>query len=191
VPDARTPTGLTLTEFLAWEELQEGRHEFIDGEVVSLGGSTIVHSLICVSIMAALSGQLRGLEWTVLAVNAQVLVGQNICYPDVLVAHKLDLAGSQVKEPMLLAEVLSPETERYDRGLKWQSYQDRLPSLRTFLLIAQDRVSVEVFRRGEQGWLYSSHTRLEEVLELSDPPCRLKLAEIYEDVLDRLGPGGV
>jgi len=59
------------------------------------------------------------------------------------------------------------------------------------LLVAQDRVSVEVFRRGVGVWTYSSHTRLDEVLELSDPPCRLTIAEIYRGVLDRLGSGGV
>ncbi len=94
-------------------------------------------------------------------------------------------------DPALLAEVLSPETELRDRGIKWRYYRDHLPNVRTFLLVAQDRVSVEVFRRGDGVWTYSSHTRLDEVLELSDPPCRLALAEIYEDVLDRLGRGGV
>ena len=59
------------------------------------------------------------------------------------------------------------------------------------MLVAQDRVSVEVFRRGVGVWTYSSHTRLDEVLELSDPPCRLTIAEIYRGVLDRLGSGGV
>jgi Uma2 family endonuclease len=106
------------------------------------------------------------------------------CGPDALV-------GGQIKRPVLPAEVLSTTTESYDRGLRWQHYQDGLPSPRTFLLVAQDRVSVEVYRRGEEGWLYSSHTRLEEVLELSDPPCRLTIAKIYRGLSHRLGSGGV
>ncbi len=49
-------------------------------------------------------------------------------------------------------EVLSPTTERYDRGAKWVAYQT-IPTLTDYLLIASDRRRVEHFQRGpDDGW---------------------------------------
>jgi hypothetical protein len=50
----------------------------------------------------------------------------------------------------LVAEVLSNSTEKYDRGLKFSHYR-RLDTLQEYLLIAQDRFSVEVFQRHDAG----------------------------------------
>lgn len=88
--------------------------------------------------------------------------------------------------------MLEASTESYDRGFKWRCYQS-LPGLRTVLFVAQDRIWVEVYRRRSgREWTYDSHSRLDEVLELSDPPCKLSVAEIYECVVDQIGgQGGV
>lgn len=178
---------MTLDEFLAWEATQQERHEFVDGEAFAMAGGTLVHSRITLNIATALDGQLGGRGCEVLASDAQVLAGQNIFYPDVIVACGPDaLEGNQVRAPVFIAEVLSPSTERYDRGSKWQSYQESLPSLRTFLFVAEDRIAVEVYRRSGRAWTYSSHTRLDEVIELSAPPCRLTLAQIYARVAERI-----
>ena len=48
--------------------------------------------------------------------------------------------------PTVLIEVLSDSTEAYDRGKKTEFYRT-IPSLREYLLIAQDRLHVEHFRR--------------------------------------------
>ena len=57
-----------------------------------------------------------------------------------------------VTNPLVIVEVLSPSTERSDRGEKFAHYQ-RLVSLQEYVLVAQDAPRVEVFRRQGSSWL--------------------------------------
>jgi Uma2 family endonuclease len=58
--------------------------------------------------------------------------------------------GQAVTNPIVIIEVLSESTERYDRDGKFQLYR-QIASLREYVLIAQDARRIEVFRR-EQAW---------------------------------------
>jgi len=84
--------------------------------------------------------------------------------------------------PSLIVEVLSDSTEAYDRGGKFALYR-RLPSLREYLLVAWDRVSVELYTRGDDGrWLLSVHEALDETVMLPSIGCELAVAEVYDRV---------
>jgi len=58
--------------------------------------------------------------------------------------------GQAVTNPIVIIEVLSESTERYDRDRKFQLYK-QIASLHEYLLIAQDERRIEVFRR-EREW---------------------------------------
>ncbi|MBF0255956.1 MAG: Uma2 family endonuclease, partial [Gammaproteobacteria bacterium] len=83
--------------------------------------------------------------------------------------------------PCLIVEVLSESTERIDRREKFLSYQ-RIPSLREYLLIAQDQRRLEIFRRS-QDWQREVHTQGSLHLECLEED--LSLDAVYMD-LDRL-----
>lgn len=141
MPAAAQSNRMTLEQFLAWEEAQHERHEFVDGEVFAMAGGTLVHTRIYLNIVVALEAQLGGRGGEVLAAEAKILAGEDSFYPDVTVACGPDaLDGNLVRRPVLLAEVLSGSTEQYDRSFKWPRYQEFLPGLRTFLFVAQDRI---------------------------------------------------
>lgn len=75
----------------------------------------------------------------------------------------------------MLIEILSPSTEAYDRGKKFEHYQ-RIPSLVEFLLVSQDRMRVEVFRRvGDSEWSYRI---FESVANLDDGEAEIPLQAI-------------
>jgi len=107
-------------------------------------------------------------------------------YPDVIVVcgerHFLDDQRDTLLNPSLIVEVLSPSTEAYDRGRKFEHYQS-IESVSEYLLVSPDRVHVELFRRQPDGdWLLKSADRMEDVLDLQSIGCRLSLAEMYEQV---------
>jgi len=86
-------------------------------------------------------------------------------------------------------EILSPSTESYDRGRKAELYR-AIPSLRELLIIAQDRLHVELFRRGESSpWLLSEADGLEGSVELTSIGLVLRLSELYETAIahDEIG----
>ncbi|HEY8377844.1 MAG TPA: Uma2 family endonuclease, partial [Nannocystis sp.] len=78
-------TYLTLDEFLAWEETQELRHEFVDGEVFAMVGATRAHNTIGLNLCLALKRELRGRGCAVYHESVKVLAGEQCFYPDVVV----------------------------------------------------------------------------------------------------------
>ena len=113
----------------------------------------------------------------------RVLADGSFFYPDAGVVcgspQLLDSAHDTLLNPALVLEVLSPITARYDRKVKLARYQS-LPTLQHILLIAQDRVRVEHYRRHKDQWILETHASLSAAIELTDIGCSLPLAEIYE-----------
>jgi Uma2 family endonuclease len=83
--------------------------------------------------------------------------------------------------PSLVVEVLSPATERYDRGKKFGHYE-RIDSLREYVLVSQDAVLVERFTRQEGGWLRTVYLRRDDVLPLESVGVEVPLSEVYARV---------
>ncbi|HEX8671051.1 MAG TPA: Uma2 family endonuclease, partial [Longimicrobium sp.] len=107
-------------------------------------------------------------------------------YPDVVV-----FCGEPMLEddhfdtllnPTVIIEVLSPSTERYDRGDKWAHFR-QMETLQTYALIAQDEMRVETFTRREDEWIYAESSGAEGVLSLPAAGCSVPLDAIYEHVL--------
>ena len=104
-------------------------------------------------------------------------------YPDVMVScHDEDQhAKHEYRHPILIAEVLSPSTEAYDRGLKFNQYK-KLPSLRHYLLVSQKIWMVEWFRRNEHdGWDYIVLAEPHDQLSFPEFGLTLTLAEVYAE----------
>lgn len=169
--------------FLVWEREQEGRFELVDGEPVAMVGGTLAHAILVSRLESLLRASLGARGCHVFQSNVKVPVPPDYFYPDVLVTcGPIDLGADVVRAPVLLAEVLSPSTAEFDRGDKWARYR-RLPSLRTFLLVAQDRVHVEVHRRSGDAWQRDVSDHLDALFEVADPPARLALRELYAGTL--------
>lgn len=115
--------------------------------------------------------------------DLKVRQGTRFFYPDVsAVCGELqfhDSVKDVVLNPSLIIEVLSPSTESYDRGMKFLTYQ-KIPSLQEYLLVHQDRMLVEQYRRSEGSWLYLRKERAEDSLETLG--CPLNLAQLYSGV---------
>jgi len=76
-------------------------------------------------------------------------------------------------------EVLSDSTEAYDRGDKFALYR-RIPSLREYLLVSQQRVGVELYQRGaDDRWTLTDYAALTDSVPLASVDCTLELAEVY------------
>jgi len=149
---------LSLDEFIAWENEQPEKHEFVRGEVFAMVGARRVHNLVVGNAFASLKQQLKGAPCQAFLHNAtlQTAAG-DIFYPDVFVTcDAQDLRTDQIfRAPTVFVEVPSPGTQAYDRGLKFTLYRG-LPSLREYALVDPDTREVQLFRRGADG-LFTLH----------------------------------
>lgn len=172
-------------EYLEWEERQEIKYEYVNGEVFAMTGGTIPHNDIAFNLASALKNHLRGGKCRVNIADAKLCVSENgpFHYPDVMVScHPQDKqAITFIQYPCLIVEVLSPSTEAYDRGGKFMHYR-RIVTLQEYVLIDASKVSLECFRLNDKGlWELHPYEAGEEV-HLTSVDFRFPISLVYEDV---------
>lgn len=179
---------ITPEEYLALERRALDKSEYLDGEIFPMPGASRKHNLVCVNITIVLGSQLRQSPYEMYAGDMRVKVSPTglYTYPDVIVVcdepQFEDNQMDTLLNPTLIVEVLSPSTEDYDRGGKFEHYR-ALPSLQEYLLVAQDRCHIVHYTRQKDGtWLLAETTRIEEHLHLPSIDCNLSLAEVYAKV---------
>ncbi|MBR8831823.1 MAG: hypothetical protein N5P05_002314 [Chroococcopsis gigantea SAG 12.99] len=129
---------LTPEDYLAWEERQIDKYEFIDGQILAMTGGTLSHNDIAFNIASLLRVALRPQGGKVQIADAKVQVGEKgpYFYPDVVVScdERDKKAVRFLNYPCLIVEVLSPGTEAYDRGDKFKFYR-QIRTLREYVLV--------------------------------------------------------
>jgi Uma2 family endonuclease len=176
---------LNPAEYLDWEEQQEFRHEFVDGEVYAMTGGTINHSKIAVNLTILLGNHLRGSGCQVLNSDAKVEIVESNCffYPDVSVTcDERDRNASKfISNPCLIIEVLSPSTEAYDRGDKFRLYRQSA-SLQEYILVSTTGIAIDVYQRNESGrWEIISYSS-GDTLELKSLNFSFEIDRVYDDI---------
>jgi Uma2 family endonuclease len=178
---------LTPDEYLALEREAESKHEYVDGVVVAMTGTTRAESLITANVVGEIGRQLKDRPSLVFIRDLRVRVTETgmHAYPDVVVVRDEPEFGDDQPDtllnPTLVLEVVSPSTEALDRGRKFAHFRQRA-SLREYVLVAQDRVSVERYSRQGELWMFTEATSLDEVVELPSIGCTLALRDVYDKV---------
>jgi Uma2 family endonuclease len=195
--DAKLPTGagmaanpvtkLTEQQYLEIERAAEFKHEFLDGEMIAMSGATLRHSDIASNVLAELRGRLRGSQCKAFNADLRVRASERLCsYPDVsVICGKPALAGENqdiLLNPIVIFEVLSPTTEKYDRGLKFQLYRTN-ESLREYILVSQGSVRVEHYvRQDATTWTLRDYVSMNDELKMDSIGASLPLHRIYDGV---------
>jgi Uma2 family endonuclease len=192
---ANPQTRVSEQEYLELERAAEFRHEYYDGIMYAMSGASWTHSTLVHNLSRLLDGALRG-KCAVRTTDVRVRVSRRLyTYPDVLVvcgAPKFaDDQKDTVLNPTLIIEVLSPSTERYDRGAKAAQYRT-VESIEELVFVSQSEARVEVFRRrAPNEWVLSEFVGLELSSRFQSVECELPLDQIYESVTftEEAGPG--
>ncbi len=195
------PSLITPKEYLEWEEQQPIKYEYINGQVFAMTGGTIPHNDITLNLASALKNHLRGKRCKVQMADAKVGVSENgpFHYPDIMVScdSRDQKARQVIYHPCLIVEVLSPSTESFDRGKKFENYR-RIDTLKEYVLIDADRMAVECYHLNERKtWELTvyipekttiNEAELDIHLTSIDYQCPLSL--LYENVVFPEGQSG-
>ncbi len=148
---------MTYAEYLEAEARSGVKHEYLDGEVHAMAGGTPEHAALAMAFGASLMRALDGRPCRVFSSDLRVRIRETnlSTYPDLtVVGHALELDEEDpqaVLNPAVIVEILSETTAAYDRGPKAAHYR-RIPSLREYVLVAQDEQRIEVHRRNAAGF---------------------------------------
>lgn len=176
---------LTPEAFFAAEWEAKRRHFYFNGTVIPVPGASESHYLIAANLLWLLMGRLRDSPFAVAQNDCGVWVPalDSWSYPDVVV-YRMPGTFDGARPPKLLTpavalEVLSPSTEAYDRGEKFDAYQT-IPTLTDYVLVHQDRVRAEHFaRQGPNQWLLTVLEGAAASLRLDSLDAGMELREVY------------
>jgi Uma2 family endonuclease len=180
-------TKVTAEEYLALDRAAEFRSEFLDGEIVAMSGGSMRHSAVKVNLAGEVRLALRGTGCRAFNSDLRVRVSPSMyTYPDLTIVCGKPLAADGREDillnPTVIFEVLSPTTEYYDRGLKFQRYRE-IESLADYILVDQDQTRIEQFTRGDANtWTLHDYQRPDEALLIPSIGISLPLSAIYEGI---------
>lgn len=187
---------ITAPEYLALEERASSKHEYLDGVIYAWQGhapeamarGSRRHNAICRNLAVTLRQRLGATLCQVFMSDVRLHVVARVAYfyPDVAVtcsAQDLDDDASnqsEFREPVLIAEVLSESTERFDRGEKFSVYQ-QIAALQEYVLLSTGGRKVEVFRKQGSGeWIGSVY--LAGALTLESLGIETSVEALYDSV---------
>ncbi len=178
----------TLEEYFELDRNAEGNFEYFNGEIIEMSGVSVNHATIEMNLAEILNPIARKKGCRAFPANLRVRVPTipPYRYPDLSVvcgeAVFEDIGGLQcLVNPLLIVEVLSDSTEKFDRGEKFRQYK-LIESFREYLLIEQNGKNITLFQKhNERFWLQSDYAE-GEMLNLNTLDFELNLDEIYQGV---------
>jgi Uma2 family endonuclease len=173
----------TVEEYLELEAKSELRHEFFYGNLFEMPGTTFLHNQICMLLWMIFRTQLSKDTYSIGTESVKVQIqGEDVyLYPDVFVSNAIANPESTfvIKDPVLIAEVLSDSTRRYDSTDKFIQYS-KIESLQYYLLVEPEKQVVIFYEKAADGdWLAKTYTENEEEVKLPLLNASLRLGDIY------------
>ncbi len=174
----------TVEGYLDMERCSTVKHEYHDGYVYAMSGGTQAHSQIAVNLLTLLRAGVRGSGCRALESTIRVRQSaDDYVYTDAVVTcdpRDRVFGRDWIDYPTLVVEVLSPSTERYDRGKKFEEYK-AIPTFCEYVLVEQRRREVEVRGRDDTGaWTLMTYGPTDDVV-LHSLALTLPMDLIYED----------
>jgi Uma2 family endonuclease len=178
---------LSEEQYLDIERQAETKSEFHDGQMFAMADRSANHALLGARIGSLLYYQMPS-ECRVYSSSLRIKAGALYTYADYcVISSRPHCFGDQkevVTNPVLIVEVLSPSTEGYDRGKKFESCRT-IESFREYLLIHQDRRHVEHYSKQDDGsWVLREHSGADATVGIARPRVEISLGELYASALD-------
>ncbi len=180
----------TLAEYLRKEAKSEDKYEFINGHIIKMPYAKGPHNIISGNMIAEMKFAFRKLQkkYVVFPSDQKVYfpeTGDGV-YADALAVCEKPLYWDDEKllliNPIIVVEVLSKSTQKYDRNGKFDKYKT-LESFKEYVLIRQDKCYAEVWYRKEQGiWQETIIEDLNGELPLHSAGISISMQNVYENV---------
>jgi Uma2 family endonuclease len=170
-------------EYLEFEHHSDIKHEYIDGEVYAMAGTTKAHNTISLNLAILFREKLKNSNCQTFMADIKVNISnkKRFFYPDIVVTcdDNDDVNAYDIKFPKVIVEVLSESTEKFDRGKKFQYYRT-IPSLQEYILISSQEYLIECFRRTNNDlWTLQTYQGLNAILRIENLAIDAPLSDIY------------
>ena len=175
-------------EYLELETAAEYRSEYHDGQIIPMAGAKPNHNQLAINLTSAINYNLRQKPYRVFMSDLRLWIPDCLLYtyPDVMVVQTpLVFAENRqdtIVNPLMIAEILSDSTEKYDRGEKFRMYRT-ISGFQEYLLISQTAMQVEKFTKNNSNqWVLSEYAGQDTVITFDSFEFEIRLDELYSRV---------
>jgi Uma2 family endonuclease len=176
---------ITEQDYLDGEKNSTVKHEYIDGKIYAMAGSSKRHNRIILNTAMALRSGAKASACDVYVSDIKVKINsKRYYYPDVVVGcdETDDADPYYLEKPCLIVEVLSPSTVRKDGTEKLLAYQN-LASLHTYIMIEQDKCMISLIYQQDSGhWTIDYYNDMNDVILLTCPAMEWCVKDVYDGV---------
>ncbi len=177
----------TYEEYLELELNSEVKHEYYYGEVFAMAGTTLVHNEIVFNTTSILKNKLRNKDEKCSvyfeSVKTQITKKSHYTYPDVVVrCDQTEDDNLTITKPVIIIEVLSESTRKYDSGQKFTFYK-QIPSLKYYILVEQNYCLITCYTRENDFWYHQVYTKLDETIKLEHLQVEIPVKDIYDQIV--------
>ncbi len=186
---------MTADEYLAIERAAEFKSEFFDGvmyplhhdPLTGMAGASRIHNRVKENVIGELFSAFKRGPCQTYSSDQRVRLSETgmFAYPDVVIVCDPPVFDSHLDtllNPQVIVEVLSPSTEKYDRGFKFAMYQKQ-PTIREVVFIAQDRMRIERYvRQPDATWVLTVFEDADADFALGTVEAHVPLRDLYRGV---------
>lgn len=180
MPLRKEQISISEGDYLRGEHHAKFKHEYLDGQIYAMVGASANHNHLSLSVASRFKNHLRESPCDVFQSDFKVKAGTRFFYPDVVVRCDSD-DDYYTEKPIIIVEVLSSTTAKYDRSFKLLTYK-RIPSLIEYVMIEQGKCFVEVYRLvSDVCWDYTAYV-LGDDIHFKSIGLTLSVEAIYDNV---------
>ena len=179
---------MTKAEYLEFERSSEMRHEYVNGEVFAMAGASPTHNDLVMTLSYLIFGHLIGKNCDSYGENQRIMIesADTYLYPDMSVVcgekQFTDDKPQALLNPILIIEVLSPSTEKFDRDEKFGLYR-QLESFREYMIVWQDKAKISRYYLNDENiWEFADANGRDANITLKSIDCMLTLEDVYQRV---------
>ena len=178
---------ITEEEYRASEELSVDKHEWRDVALYAMEVGSYNHTTICGNVAYAAHTALRGKPCKVHPAAQRIKVESNgwEVYPDAVIFcppwRFVGKGDSTLLTPKVVFEVLSETTQNYDHQCKFSLYKT-IETFEEYVLIDQNRIWIDHYRRVGDDWFHSSYNERRDSLKLQSVGIEIALDDIYDEL---------
>ena len=181
-----TSRPMTVEEYVEFEERSEIRHEFINGNLIPMPGTTLFHNDICINLVILLRSLLAKENYKIQQENVKVQIStdKDYTYPDVVVtSDKRDFEQRYIiQHPSVIFEVMSKNSRIDDSADKFIRYKN-IESLQNYILVDSEKIFVELRAKQANGdWEASTYLQADERFPVPALGIELTLTTVYEGI---------
>ena len=179
---------LTAEEYLEAERKATGKHELMNGKIITMTGASLRHNRIVRNLIRDIAGFLKGKSCEVFPSDMRVNIPttNSFTYPDLTIVcgkpELLDDEFDNLLNPIVIIEVLSPSTESYDRGNKFFTYQ-QIPSLKEYILVDSTACNIQTIVKKDDGlWQFDTISNIASSVIIQSISQTILVSDVYDGV---------